>query len=130
MRLGAILLVLIAVVLVGCGGTAASSIAYEDIPTEGDVARGEAIYSQSINLAPSCISCHNENANAAPHLEGYGAVAGSRVEGEDAREYTFYSIAEPGRHILDGYGNAMYNQYDEKYTPQQIADLIAYLLSL
>jgi hypothetical protein len=55
-------------------------------------------------------------------------VAGERVEGESAREYTFYAIAEPGRYIVEGYGNAMYNRYDENLSPQEIADLIAYLL--
>jgi len=118
------------VTLVACDNNPASVIDYEELPPSGDVARGEALYDQSVDLAPSCSGCHLEEDGASPSLNGYSAVAGERVEDQDAHEYTFYAIVEPGRHIVEGYGNAMYNQYDEKMTPQQIADLIAYLLSL
>ncbi|GAB4511111.1 MAG: hypothetical protein OHK0046_08750 [Anaerolineae bacterium] len=130
MRLQAIMLIMLAMILAACQQNPASTIAYSEIPAEGDAARGAEIFNQVINLAPACSSCHNDSAVAAPVLDGYSAVAGTRVEGQDAREYTFYAIAEPGRHIVSGYGNAMYNQYDEKLTGQQLADLIAYLLSL
>lgn len=131
MRISMVLIaILCVVVLTACQGNTASVIPYTEVPPEGDIARGEQLFNEAINLAPSCASCHNPDANAVPDLTGYGAVAGTRVEGESAHEYTFYSIAEPGRYVLPGYGNAMYNQYDEKMTPEQMADLIAYLLSL
>jgi len=117
-------------IVAGCDQNAPSSLPIDDLPENGDVARGEALFSEQVDLAPACSVCHNEAANAAPDLAGYSEVADTRVEGESALEYTFYSITEPGRYIVDGYGNAMYNQYDGTYTPQQIADLIAYLLSL
>lgn len=122
--------VLAAVLLMGCANTPESVIPYSEIPETGDVARGEALYNESISLAPTCASCHNAEGGGSPDLTGYGEIAGTRVEGQDAHEYTFYSIAEPWRYIVDGYGNAMYNLYDDRLTPQQIADLIAYVLSL
>jgi hypothetical protein len=68
--------------------------------------------------------------SASPDLAGFADRAGEQVEGQDAREYAFYSITEPGRYVVEDFGNVMYDQYDEKLTPQQIADLIAYLLTL
>lgn len=130
MRIG-LLMLLILLALVGCSPNPPSVIPYSAIPTTGDVARGEALFNETISLAPACSSCHTGQENAAsPDLAGFGAIAGTRVEGESAHEYAFYSIAEPGRFLVEGYGNAMYNLYDEKLTPEQLADLIAYILSL
>ena len=116
--------------IAGCNPNPASTISYNDLPAEGDAAHGEVLFNQVINDAPACSACHNDTGAASPNLDGFGTRAGSTVEGESAREYAFYSIAEPGRHIVDGYGNAMYNQYDDKLSEQDIADLIAYMLSL
>lgn len=125
-----IIIAIVTMGVVGCGNNPPSVIPYEDIPAEGDPVRGEQLFHEQIGIAPTCESCHNENSNASPDLTGYSEVAGTRVEDESAHEYTFYAIAEPGRFIVEGYGNAMYNQYDDNYEPQDIADLIAYLLSL
>jgi mono/diheme cytochrome c family protein len=116
--------------MIGCAPYAETTIAYEEIPAEGDANRGAELFNEPTNATTACISCHVEGNAASPDLTGLGEVAGSRVEEESAREYLFYSITEPARHIPEGYGNAMPNDYDEKLTPQQIADLIAYLMSL
>jgi mono/diheme cytochrome c family protein len=115
--------------LAACTATSSSSIQYSDIPETGDAVHGEELFNSSVNLAPPCIGCHIPANTASPSLDGFGTTAGSRVEGQSAREYAFYSIVEPDRHIVEGFGNAMYNQYDEKLTAQDIADLIAYVLS-
>ncbi len=131
MRFTFIWVLALMLVLVGCQQNTESAISYSEVVNlTGDVARGERVYHESINNAPPCSACHMEGSSASPGLVGYGEIAGTRVEGQDAHEYTFYSIAQPGQFIVDGYGNAMYNQYDSKMTAQEIADLIAYLLSL
>ncbi len=115
-------------VLTACGANPPSAIPFEDLPAQGDPTRGEALYTAQVGVMPACNSCHVEGARGAPTLLDYNAeVAAQRVDGEDAREYTFYAIAEPGRFIVEGYGNAMYNKYDDNLAPQDIADLIAYL---
>lgn len=118
--------------LLSACGAQKSRIAYENLPATGDVARGAALYREPSNNAPSCLGCHSLDGTdaASPTLLGYGAVAGERVAGQSAHEYTFWSIVEPGRHIVSGYGNVMYNQYDRRLSAQDIADLIAYLLTL
>lgn len=122
-------LIIFALLVAGCG-TQESVISYADLPAQGDVANGERLFNQLDGLAPSCVNCHQEGAQAAPHIvvADYPQLAANRVEGQDAREYTFHAIANPGQHIVEGYGNAMYNRYDENLTPQQIADLVDYLV--
>lgn len=130
MRLMVGVLSVLVLVLVGCANEPPSVISYDAVPKDGDPVRGETLYHQQVSPIPTCASCHDEEGNASPTLEGYGEVAGTRVEGQDAHEYTFYAIVEPWRHILDGYGNAMYNEYDDRLSEQDIADLIAYTLGL
>lgn len=113
--------------LSACGGEPESTVALAEIPTEGDPVRGEEVFNELSN--PACSGCHVAGAAGAPSLEGYADVAGERVEGQSAREYTFYSIVEPGRYVVEGYGNAMPNTYDERLSVQDIADLIAYMLN-
>ncbi len=118
-------------VLVGCADAGReSSLSFENLPPAGNAERGERVYFESSARIATCDSCHNEDATGSPSLEGYGEIAGERVEGESALEYTFYAITAPGRYVLEDYGNAMPNTYDEELTARQIADLIAYLLSL
>ena len=129
MRFRTLLLVL-TLLLTACNANPPSTITFADIPTEGDAAHGEVLFNSGKDLAPACAGCHLPNAPASPDLAGFGARAGTQVAGQSAREYAFYSITEPARYIVPPYGNAMYNMYDEAFTVQEIADLIAYILTL
>lgn len=118
-----------ALFIAGCSQNASTPAPFT--PMEGDAARGEQLFSQMSGSIPPCSGCHIPGVSAAsPDLTGYSAVAGERVPGQSAAEYTFYSITEPGKYVVPGFGNAMYNRYGEVLTEQQIADLIAYLLTL
>ena len=122
------MLVLMLLMLAACDNEPESVIAYADLPATGDAARGETLYHQLSN--PLCSSCHVDDIAAAPALDTYTVeLAESRVADMDAREYTFYSIVEPWRFIPDNYGDAMPNRYDDELSPQDIADLIEYMLS-
>ncbi|GAB4433638.1 MAG: hypothetical protein Kow00106_26630 [Anaerolineae bacterium] len=104
---------------------------FDDLPA-GDAQRGATLFGQSVNGAPACSTCHTLDGGAAagPDLEGYGTVAMTRVRGQSAGEYTFYSILRPAKHIVRGYSNVMPADYARKLSAQDVADLIAYLLSL
>jgi cytochrome c oxidase subunit 2 len=98
----------------------------------GDAARGAELFTQSISSAPACSTCHtlDGTASVGPSLKGYSAVAPTRIEGMSAEEYTYTSIIRPAAFIVSGFGNAMYNQFQQRLTAQNIADLVAYLLTL
>ncbi len=104
---------------------------FNDLPA-GDAQRGATLFGQAIGGAPACSSCHSleGGASAGPTLQGYGAVAATRVRGQSAGEYTFYSILRPAKHIVRGYSNVMPADYAKTLSAQDVADLIAYLLSL
>ncbi|MGQ9849340.1 MAG: c-type cytochrome [Aggregatilineaceae bacterium] len=105
--------------------------ALEDLPM-GDPTRGAVLFTQSLGGAPACANCHalDGGASSGPSLGGFGAVAAARVKGQSAAAYTFYSILRPAKHVVRGYSNVMPADYAGKLSAQDVADLIAYLLTL
>jgi mono/diheme cytochrome c family protein len=102
-----------------------------DLPV-GDAARGASLFSQSIMGNVACSACHTVDGRegSGPTLQGFGAVAGERIKGQSAEEYTYLSIVRPSAHVLRGYPNVMPVNYERTLTTQQIADLMAYILGL
>lgn len=122
-------LILFAVVLAACSPPPAESAG--PLPP-GDDARGEELFNQSVNGAPACATCHllDGTTRVGPGLQGFAAAAPTRQENMSAEEYAYTSITRPAAYLVSGFSNLMYNQYAQHLTPQQIADLIAYLLTL
>lgn len=103
-----------------------------DLPA-GDAANGEKIFLQAHDDAPPCSTCHSIDGSSdgvGPELSGYSAVAGSRVNGQSAEEYSFNSIMRPGLSLVQGFSNLMYTGYAQALGPSEVADLIAYILTL
>ncbi len=104
----------------------------DDLPA-GDAGSGSKIFLQAHDDAPPCASCHTTDGSSGgvgPDLSGFGARAGSRVKEQSAEQYTFNSITRPGLYMVQGYSNLMYNDYANKLDPQDVADLMTYVLSL
>ena len=125
-----VLTALLSALLLAC---APQDLPYQlnDLPA-GDAERGAVLFTQPVNGAPSCAACHSTDGSpsSGPTLAGYSELAGSRVKGESAAAYSFNSILRPAKHIVRGYSNVMYSQYADKLSQENVADLIAYMLSL
>jgi mono/diheme cytochrome c family protein len=131
-------IVKIAVVMLGILLLAACSPAAEtpalsvDTLPPGNAEHGAELFNASSNGAPACSTCHtvDESQVIGPGMAGYGERAGSRMPDKGAAEYTLESIIRPASFLAPGFANVMYTNYAAAFTPQEIADLMAYLLSL
>lgn len=126
------------VVLAACGGGGSDAPADTgSAGTVGNAARGQRLYEQTVigqASAPGCVTCHSMEPGVVivgPSHAGLGARAGGYVAGMSAEEYLRQSIIEPDAHIVDGFTPAvMYQNYGSELNEQEIADLVAYMLSL
>ncbi len=134
-----VLLVLgLTVVLAACGG--GGSEAPADTSSTGPVgnaARGQRLYEQTVigrASAPGCVTCHSMEPGVVvvgPSHAGVGARAATYVAGMSAEEYLRDSIINPDAHIVEGFTpGVMYQNYGSELNEQEIADLVAYMLTL
>lgn len=130
MRITLIVSFVLLFVLTACGGGGG--------PVVGDAARGESLYKQSTigtKSAAGCVSCHNQDESAgladkAPYTAGTGTRAATRVPGMSAEEYIKESILTPNAYVVEGFKEGdMYQTFKDELSEQQIADLVAYLLT-
>jgi mono/diheme cytochrome c family protein len=100
----------------------------------GDAAAGERLYQGRF----ACASCHGTPARpgsnaVGPSLDGIARAAGARVPGLSAAEYLYQSILDPNAFIATGCPSAPCARpsampyYGDLLTPEDAADLIAYL---
>lgn len=111
--------------------------------SDDPVALGEFLYRQA---PPGCFACHSTSPGvnlAGPTLAGIGGRAEQEVQSPgytgqaaDAAGYIRESIVDPHAHLVPG---AMYSandrsfmpdNYDQTLTPEQIDQLVAYLVTL
>lgn len=111
---------------------------------KGDPARGEVLYKQA-NIgpknAPGCITCHSlepEKVIVGPSLAGVAAHATETLEdpgytgqATTVEEYLRESIVNPDAYVGHGFApGVMYQKFGEDLTEQEIADLVAFMMSL
>jgi mono/diheme cytochrome c family protein len=91
-----------------------------------DPARGE-----ELSVAQTCATCHVQGAanGIAPPFEGISQRAASRVPDMPASVYLYDSIVHPTDYLVEGYAPSMPQDYGSRMTPQEIADIVAYLLT-
>ena len=133
-RLRRFLLALITLLLLAACSADPPRIALERLDLDqADAGSGEKLFNQSNNEAPACAACHaisGAGSSLGNSLAGLAAVAAERVAGQSAQEYVYWSIVRPGQHLVAGYSNLMYADYENSLEAADLADLIAYLLTL
>lgn len=108
-------------------------------PAETDAAAlpvGNAEAGPQVFIAKGCTACHvikslPEAVGAVgPALDGIGERAATRVAGLDAMGYLKQSIEDPEAYLVEGYQNMMVKGLNAQMSPQEYADLLAYMMSL
>jgi mono/diheme cytochrome c family protein len=107
-------------------GAAAYVATVEGLLATADPARGATL----VNSGFECHVCHEQGAGrVAPGYDGLAARAATAAPPLTAAAYIYQSITEPGAHVVDGYANAMPNNYPSRLSEQDLADIVAYLLT-
>ncbi len=126
-----VVLIISAMALTACGGGAS------DGPVVGDAARGEELYNRATlgkKSAEGCVACHNfdeTQGDEAPYTAGTGTRAATRVPGLSAEDYIHESIVNPDAYVVEGFNAGdMYQTWAEDLSEQEIADLVAYLVTV
>lgn len=116
--------------------TPEATVEATEVVLVGDPARGDEIFHNGIAPAPACINCHNPTVTGkngfalGPGLKGISVNGSGRVEGLTAPQYIEQSIRHPGAYIVGGFRDIMYPNFATDYSDQNIADLVAYLMTL
>jgi len=128
--LSLVFVAVLSLLVTACGGGGSSVV--------GDAARGEELYN-SLRLgaksAEGCTSCHSYDATTgdetkAPFTSGQGGRAETRVAGMSAEEYIKESIVNADAYVVEGfYAGDMYQTWGAELSEQEIADLVAYILT-
>ncbi len=112
------------------GAPETSAATTETSSTAGSVIQGQIIFTG----AGACGTCHTVNGSGGligPDLVGAAASAQAIHPDLSVEEALEIEIIDPDRHITEGYrGGLMPQNYEDILTPQQIHDLIAYMISL
>ena len=92
----------------------------------GVPAAGEALYNSL-----GCVACHSLDGSTrvGPSFQGLGDRAGTRIEGTSAQDYVHNSILNPCDFVVEGFTCVMPQNYGDQLAPQDLADLVSFLLA-
>lgn len=97
----------------------------------GDPINGQVLYNGDLG----CAGCHLGDAPIAPLVEGtYTRIEEERLKdpllaGYTPEHYLVESIIDPAHYVVPGFQNVMLNNFGDRLTLQDLADLIAFLES-
>lgn len=97
----------------------------------GDPLNGQILYDGDLG----CAGCHISESKIAPPTEGtYTRVeeirlADAALVDYTIRQYLVESIVQPAHYLVPNYQNIMLNNFGERITLQELADLVAFLES-
>lgn len=78
-----------------------------------------------------CVACHRVGAEngIAPSFVGIAERAGERRPPMSAAAYIYESIENPSAYLVEGYANAMPQNFGGRLSDEELGDIIAYLLT-
>jgi cytochrome c2 len=101
-----------------------------DALPKGDPEAGEATFTTA-----TCVACHSLEpgvTTVGPSQAGIAARAATRKPGYSAELYIYESIVNPNAYIVEGFASPsqMLTTFKDTLKPQEMADLIAFLMTL
>lgn len=110
-------------------------------PQPGNAERGRVLFNQPVQSErgeqQACARCHaikkgeQSATGLGTNFHDIGARAGSTVQGQSAEAYLRTSITDPDAYLAGNFQDGlMYRGYAKALMPQQIEDLVAYMLTL
>jgi cytochrome c551/c552 len=93
------------------------------------LANGNPANGETLLTTYGCIACHRSTTNIAPSFEGIAERAAEEQPPLTAAQYIHESIINPNAFVVEGYPPAMPPNYADRLSDQELADIIAYLLS-
>jgi mono/diheme cytochrome c family protein len=77
------------------------------------------------------VTCHvaATDTHIAPPFDGLAVRAATRVAGQDAAAYLIESILAPRAYIVEGFAETMPQNFRERLSDADAADIVAYLLA-
>ena len=128
MSLSILAIMVLAFALTACGGSGGSG-------GDADVSAGQDLYAQTvIGSQAGCITCHSltpDTVIVGPSMAGIATRAETRVSGQAAADYIRESIVDPEAYLVEGFpSGTMPKVWQDELTPEQIDQLIAYLMTL
>ena len=100
---------------------------FASLPT-GDAAAGEQLFTGP----GGCSACHSLDADVrivGPSLFDISTRAAARKTDYTAEMYIYESITNPNAYVVDGFPGLMPAEYAKRFSDQQFADLIAFLMT-
>jgi Fe-S-cluster-containing hydrogenase component 2 len=96
---------------------------------------GRALYFETkLGTNAGCRICHSLEPGVVlvgPSFDGVATRAATRVPGMSAEDYIRQSILDPNAYVVEGFpAGQMLQNFGELLTPEQIDDLVAFLLTL
>jgi ferredoxin/coenzyme F420-reducing hydrogenase delta subunit len=107
----------------------------EDTRIGPDPVEGEKLYYETtLGNNAACRICHSLEPGedlVGPSFAGIATRAATRVPGMTAEEYLYQSITDPDAYVVEGFpAGQMVPNLDEILTEEQIADLIAFMMTM
>jgi cytochrome c551/c552 len=108
---------------------------YAGLPEDvmGAIGAADPNRAETIALANGCVGCHSTDPAqqmTGPTWYHVGDTATNRVASESPALYLYQSITDPNAFLVPGYpGGVMPADFAQRLSTQELADVIAYLLS-
>jgi cytochrome c2 len=88
---------------------------------------------QQLTLTNACVGCHSTDPSmimVGPTWNNLATTAETRIEGMSSGLYLYNSIIHPNDFVVEGYAPGLMLQIYGSLPSQDLADIIAYLLTL